>query len=42
MGTDVKNVEVLCDGAVVGDYYGLLLLCSDGHLLGKRDLCSCF
>lgn len=36
VGTDIKNCEALCDGAVLGDCYSLLLVRSDGHLLGKE------
>lgn len=36
LGTDVKNCEVLCDGAVLGQCYSLLLVHSDGHLLEKE------
>lgn len=36
LGTDVKNCEVLCDRSVLGECYRLLLVHSDGHLLGKE------
>ena len=32
MGTDIKNCEILCERAVLGDGHGLLLVHSDGHL----------